>query len=227
MLRSSWLVIVFSVTNSLPPGEALLSGPRPGPAVHAPLGPAAAPALADAAPGAPGTSPRPLPAARRSGLQLLDALIGRRAVWAGQGGSVSDSPVAAPGLSSAYLGCWLLVSLGLVVTGQLTGGNWTLSSRKLNSMFVCLFIRLFVYSLGFSSVMGFSLVVFILESLFSSGNGGFLFTVTTTVFSIVYSVSSRLSISFIASVVTLVRDFQDLFRFPFSVGIQYLLGLML
>ena len=148
-------------------------------------------------------------------------------MWAGQGGSVSDSPVAAPGLSLAYLGCWLLVSLGLVVRGQLTGGNWTLSSRKLNSMFVCLFIRLFVYSLGFSSVMGFSLVVFILESLFSSGNGGFLFTVTTTVFSIVYSVSSRLSISFIASVVTLVRDFQDLFRFPFSVGIQYLLGLML
>ena len=74
---------------------------------------------------------------------------------------------------------------------------------------------------------GFSLVVFILESLFSSGNGGFLFTVTTTVFSIVYSVSSRLSISFIASVVTLVPDFQGLFWFPFPVGIQYLLLLML
>ena len=67
-------------------------------------------------------------------------------------------------------------------------------------MFVCLFIRLFVYSLGFFLLLwGFLL-------LFSSGNGGFLFTVTTTVFSILYSVSSRLSNSFIASVVTLVLD---------------------
>ena len=143
-----------------PPGEDRRFGLHPGPAVHAPPDPAAAPALADAAPGGPGILPRPPPAARRSGLQLLDALTGRRAVWAGQRWSVSDYAASAPGLGLAFLGSRLLVTL--VVWGQLTGGNWTLSSRKLNSMFVCLFIRLFVYSLGFSSVMGFSLVVFIL-----------------------------------------------------------------
>ena len=91
-------------------------------------------------------------------------------------------------------------------------------------LFVCLFVCLFILWV-FLLLWGFLFVVFILESLFSSGNGGFLFTVTTTVFP--FPVSSKLSISFIASVVTLVREFQDLLRFPFSVGISYPLGLML
>ena len=239
LLRSSGLVVVFSVTNSLPPGEdrrcELL---HPGLAGHAPPDLAAEPGLVDTAPGGPGVVPRHPPVARRLGLQLLDldALTGRRAVRPGQRWSVSGCAAAAPGLGLAFWAAGCLVTLGrlgLEVWGQLTADNWTLSSRKLYSTFVCLFCFCFylVYSFvclffGFFLLLcGFSFVVFILESLFSSGNDGFLLTVPTTGFP--FPVSSKLSISFIASVVTLVREFQDLLRFPFSVGISYPLGLML
>ena len=120
----------------------------------------------------------------------------------GQHWPVSGCAAAAPGLGLAFWAAGCLVTLGrlgLEVWGQLTADNWTLSSRKLDSTFVCLFLFCLFVCL-------FILWVFLLLCGFSFV-GGFLLTVPTTGFP--FPVSSKLSISFIASVVTLVREFQD------------------
>ena len=177
LLRSSGLVVVFSVTNSLPPGKdrrfELL---HPGLAGHAPPDLAADPGLADTAPGGPGVVPRHPPVARRLGLQLLDldALTGRRAVRPGQRWSVSGCAAAAPGLGLAFWAAGCLVTLGrlgLEVWGQLTADNWTLSSRKLYSTFVCLFCFCFYLVYSFVCLFfGFFLLLCGFLLLFSSWN---------------------------------------------------------
>ena len=136
--------------------------------------------------------PRHPPVARRLGLQLLvlDALTGLLAVRPDQRWSVSGCAAAAPGVGLAF---WAAL---LEVRGQLTADNWTLSSRNLDSMFVCLFLFCLFVCL-------FILWVFLLLC-------GFFFCWWVFAYSPHdWFVSSKLSISFNASVVTLVREFKD------------------